>query len=161
MKEGLFSPSSFLFFLFSPSPGYASSENFLFRLTHPWIPYPHPVNHTESRGPRFSGKTRSLTKKVTVTETPLLSQGWALLFFDEAIEFALDTLEAPALPARELLVEAFTYFFPLLAEVHAVVPDEVHFLFLVLRSRRSTSLWSIAGAAGNRVISLSRVCARR
>lgn len=159
MKGGLcFFPFRFPF---SPSPGYASSEHFLFGFTHPWIPYPHPVNHTESRGPRFSGKTRSLAKKVTVTETPLLSQSWALFFFDEAIEFALDSLEAPTLPARKLSVEAFAYFFPLLAEVHTMIPDEVHFLFLVLRSRRSASLRGIAGAAGNRVISLSRVCARR
>ena len=49
---------------------------------------------------------------------------------NEAVEFALDTLKPALLAAGKLAVEALTDFLPLLAEVNAVVPDEVHFFFV-------------------------------
>ena len=79
-------------------------------------------------------------QEVAVAHAPLLAQRRTLLVADEPVELALDALEAAALAVGELLVEALADLLPLLAEVDAVVPDEVHFLFFVLGARGTSAV---------------------
>jgi hypothetical protein len=70
-----------------------------------------------------------------------------LIFPDEAVELALDPLGATTLAVGELAVKIVAYFIPLLAEVDAVVPDEVHLLFIVFEPWQPPSVRTINARA--------------
>ena len=134
----------------------APYHNLLLILPHPRIPHPHPLHNPKLRRPRLRHRRRALfTEELSIAHTPLLAKRRTLLLPDKAIKLALDTLEAAALAGRELAVEALADLLPLLAQVDAVVPDEVHFLFLVLGPWRAATVRRVAGAIRDRVVAVS------
>ena len=81
-----------------------------------------------------------IPQELPIPHTPLLPQSGTLLLLNEAIKLALDTLEASSLAVRELTIESLTDLLPLLTQIDTVVPDKVHFLFLVLWTGRTTTV---------------------
>lgn len=102
-----------------------------------------------------------LGDKLAIAHPSLLPQSRALLLLDEAVEFALDALESAPLTGGELSVEALPYFLPLLAEVNAVVPYEVHLFLLVLRPWRAAALSNSGRLAGHGIGAFALVRSRR
>jgi hypothetical protein len=89
----------------------------------------------------------TLPQELPIPHTPLLPQSGTLLLLNEAIKLALDTLETASLAIRELAIESLADLLPLLTQIHAVVPDEVHFLFFVLWPRGTTTVAVSGGGA--------------
>jgi hypothetical protein len=83
----------------------------------------------------------TLAQELAIPHTPLLPQCRTFLLLNEAIKLALNTLEAASLAVRELPIESVADLLPHLTQINAMVPDEVHFLFLVLWT------WVTAAAA--------------
>lgn len=82
----------------------------------------------------------TLPQELSIPQTPLLPQSRALLLLNEAVKLALDTLETASLAIRELTIESLADVLPLLTQINAVVPDEVHFLFFVLWPRGTATV---------------------
>ena len=89
----------------------------------------------------------TLPQELPIPHTPLLPQSRTLLLLNEAVKLALDTLETASLTTRELAIEGLADLLPLLTQVDAVVPDEVHFLFLVLWPRGTATVAVSGGGA--------------
>ena len=102
-------------------------------------------------------RRRALTQELPVPHAPLLTQSRTLLLLNEAVELALDALEAAPLAIMELAIEGGADLLPLLRQVDAVVPDEVHFLLLVLWPRRPAAVAVGRGGAGDAGVALAGV----
>jgi hypothetical protein len=125
---------------------------------HIRIPFPHPrvpnigippnakIRCTTTISKRSS---RALANELSIAHAPLLPQRRTLLLLNEAVKLALNTLEAVSLTVRELAIENLSHLLPFLAKVNTVVPDEVHFLFLVFGARRPAAVAVCRGAAGD------------
>lgn len=130
------------------------SEYLFLILAHPWIPHTRPLDNT------VFGRIRNrhpISKKITITHPSLFPQRRTILLPDEPVELALNALEAPSLSMRKLPIETLAHCLPLLTEVHAVVPNEVHFFFFVFGSRRATVLWWGARGTRNRAVAISAI----
>lgn len=137
-----------------------STENLCFALPHPRVPHPHPLDNSKPRqGLGILGPVSG--NELSVTHPPLFPQCRALLLLDETVEFALDALEAAPLTGGELSVETLPYLLPLLTEVNAVVPYEVHLLFFVFGSWWAATFGDSGRVAGDGVEALAPVRSRR
>ena len=120
-------------------------SNLIWILPHPRIPHTHPLDDTKLRWTDLRKnrmmiiiiclRCASLVQKFSTPHLSLLAQCRTLLVTNEAVEFALDALKPAPLAVGKLPVKALADFLPVLAEVDAVVPDEVHFLFFIFGAR--------------------------
>lgn len=90
---------------------------------------------------------RRLTRdELAIAHAPLLPQRRTLLLLNKAVEFTLDPLEPFPRALWELPVKGLADFLPLLAEVNALVPNEVHFFFFILGARLAAAFAASSAA---------------
>lgn len=117
-----------------------------------------PLDDPKPRRPGVLIKRGALAQKLPIPQPPLLPQRRTLLLPNKAVKLALNALEPAALALGKLPIKTLPHLLPLLTEIHAVVPDKVHLLFLVLWARRPTAVCAVGGGArGDGVVPLARV----
>lgn len=121
---------------------------------HPRKPHARPVNNPIRRRiiTRLGMRTPStIARPATATTTPsfppLLPQRRTILLLNEAIILALNPLKATALPIRKLPIKALAHLLPLLPQIHAMVPDKIHFFLVVFGTGRTAAFGGGGGAA--------------